>query len=257
VNRSSLRARALVWAATLAAVPVPQAIAGRPVAAPARPLPAPPTLPLVRLEVARDHVVVVEDVLLRRGEWQSGDVDLFVSFGAPGVPRALDAHLSSAADDGTPQGATEVLPVERASRRPSAARLLLGTASMAGVVLRVSATLFDRATRSTGIARLRIRSLLDAPRPDARSGRELVVRLGAHQGEADPLEALEVAWTDPLPRLVRAEAHLCGKEADPYPLAIHGGAPFPQTPARVAPVAPLLSARHASDDLCIRYWAEP
>ena len=240
-------------AGAFAALPIPLAIAGRPAAPPPKPLPAPPTLPLVRLEVARDHVVVVEDVTLRRGEWLSGDVDLFVSFGAPGVPRALDAQLTPASDEGAPLGVTEAVPVERAARRPPTARLLLGTASMAGVVLRVSAALFERSTRSTGVARLRIRSLLDAPRPDTRSGREGVVRLGAYQGEADPLDALEIAWTDPQPRALRAAARLCGKDADPYPLAIHGGASFPQAPA---PIAPLLSTRHASDDLCIRYWAE-
>jgi hypothetical protein len=210
----------------------------------------------VRLELVHDSLLVIQDVLLRRGDWAAGDVDIYVSFGAPRVPRALDAHLCPAADDGTPTlSADEPLAVERAARRPPRARLLLGTSSMAGAVLHLPAATFDRATKATGVARLRIRTLIDAPRPDARSGHEVLVRLGSHLGEPIALGEIEVSSDDRQDRIARVEAHLCGPDADLLPLAVRAEPPLPPTPRPgVEPVAPSLSVRHASDDLCVRYW---
>ena len=51
-----------------------------------------------------------------------------------------------------------------------------------------------------------------------------------------------------------AEARLCGPEADPYPLAVSVLPKGSRPVDRPAPVAPVLSVRHASDDLCIRFW---
>ncbi len=226
-------------------------------AAPPKLFPAPPTLPLTRVEVARDHVLIVQDVLLRRGEWTGGDLDAFVAFGAPGLPRALDARLSPATEDDevAEVGHDEPISVDRAFRRPAGARLLLGTSTMAGAVLHLREASFARATRQTGLARLRIRTLLDAPRPDARTGREVVVRLGTHAGEPDALGTIEVVADDSRPWVARAEARLCGPDADPYPLAVRllpeAAGQLPMTPP---PIAPVSSVRHATDALCVRFW---
>ena len=227
---------------------------------PARPFPAPPTLPLVRLEVARDHLLIVQDVLLRRGEWTSGDLDAFVAFGAPGIPRAIDARLYSAtegADDDAGDGpAFEPIGLERAFRRPGNARLLLGSGAMAGAVLHIHEAAFRRASAATGIARVRVRTLVDLPLPDLKTGREIVVRLGAHEGEPYALGTIEIVSQDPRSAVLRAEAHLCGQDADTWPLAVDVR-PRP-SPSGVAsqpdPVAPVLSVRHAGDDLCVRFW---
>jgi hypothetical protein len=226
---------------------------------PAKPFPAPPTLPLVRVEVARDHVLIVQDVLLRRGDWSGGDLDAFVAFGAPGIPRAVDARIYRAADDDDEDPAAaayfDAIPIERAAQRPGAARLLLGSATMAGAVLHLRDPVFRRATSATGIARVRIRTLLDVPAIDVRGGREVVIRLGTNEGEPDALGTIEVRSTDPHPWVTRAEAHLCGPDADPWPLAVRSSpalAPPPVGPR--SPVAPVLSVRHATDDLCVRFW---
>jgi hypothetical protein len=229
---------------------------------PPRPFPAPPTLPLVRVEVARDHVLVVHDVLLRRGDWTSGDLDAFVAFGAPGVPRAIDARLyaATAEDDDDPGAAASFEPIAigPAFRRPAGARLLLGSGAMAGAVLHLREAAFRRATAATGIARVRVRTLMDLPAPDVKTGHEVVVRLGAHEGEPYALGAIVVASDDVRPWVVRAEAHLCGPDADPWPLAVRVE-PAPRLPstggsAQPSPIAPVLSVRHASDDLCVRFW---
>jgi hypothetical protein len=208
-------------------------------------------------------VLLVEDVLLRRGEWTSGDLDAFVAFGAPGLPRAVDARLYAAAtdDEDAPTDTTpfEPVPIERAFRRPLNARLLFGSGAMAGAVLHLRDSAFRHATAATGVARVRVRTLIDLPAPDSRTGREVVIRLGAHDGEPFALDAIEVTSDDPRPWLTGAEAHLCGPDADPWPLAVHLQ-PTPKAdargalPAQRSPIAPVLSVRHASDDLCVRFW---
>jgi hypothetical protein len=113
------------------------------------------------------------------------------------------------------------------------------------------------------MAALRVRGLLPLPAEDARTGREVLVRLGTAFGTPLTLGRLQIA------NVARAEAHLCGPEADPYPLAISrragSSAPSPSeslglTPrspptfGAQLPIAPVLAVRHASDDLCIRFW---
>jgi hypothetical protein len=252
-------ARALGLASLLFATLAQAAGARAP--SPPLPWPAPPVLPLIRVEVAHDHVLVSTDVLLHRGDWTSGDMDGFVSFGAPGVPRAIDARLyrgdgeASAAEQ---EAGFTPLRVERAYRRGAPSHLLLGTSTMAGAVLHIPAAVFDHATRESGVTRLRVRTLMDAPPLDVTTGREVVVRLGQNHGEPDALETIEVVGAEASLKIVRAEARLCGPDADPHPLAVRvlPAIPTPRLPQvdMSDPLAPGLSVRHASDDLCIRYW---
>jgi hypothetical protein len=223
----------------------------------ATPLPASPTLPRIHLEAARDHVLVVEDVLLGRGEWASGDLDTFVAFGAPGLPRAIDARLYAAIEGDDDSAPSEPIAIDRAFHRPAAARLLLGVPSMAGAVLHVREAAFRRATGATGVARVRIRTLMDLPALDAEGGREVVIRLGAFHGEPYALDAIDIVSLEPGGWLRRAEAQLCGLEADAYPLAIKVTPAVAVGAASPRPVAPVLSVRHASDDLCVRFWTAP
>jgi hypothetical protein len=55
----------------------------------------------------------------------------------------------------------------------------------------------------------------------------------------------------------RAEARLCGPDADGNPLAI-AVVPKPASPTLtpIPPIAPVLAVRHPSDDLCIRFWTQ-
>ncbi len=240
----------------LLALPIALA-AALPRARPAPPLFALPTLPHIRLEVARDHVVVVQEANLARGEWPGGDFELFVAFGAPGAPRAIDAHLAAGGEAGRdppPDATFEPIALDRAPRRPSSSYLLLGPPAMAGVALRVREASFRRALAPFGVARVRVRALYDLPEEDARTGREVVVRLGIRDGPPIALGRIEVVSDEPDGWLLGAEAHLCGPEADPYPLAV-SVIPKSLRPADLpAPVAPVLSVRHASDDLCMRFW---
>ena len=65
---------------------------------PRAPLPMLPSVARVRVEVARERVVVEEEVALPRGAWSSGGLDLHAAFGAPGTPTAVDAQISAEAD---------------------------------------------------------------------------------------------------------------------------------------------------------------
>src|ERR1700722_18545331 len=111
----------------------------------------PPTLPLlpvvgrIGLEVARNHVTVIEDLDLPRGDWRFGDLDLYVAFGSPGAPRAFDARLFADLSPGgarSPDEVGEPVVVEPSSRRPGQAYALLGRPQMAGVVVHLRESAF-------------------------------------------------------------------------------------------------------------------
>lgn len=236
-------------------------------------LPLLPSIPRVRVEVAKAHVLVVQDVNLPRGNWRGGDLEFFVAYGAPGAPFAFDAHLM-AVPDGALEPETEErgtpVSVERSIRRPANSNvyLLLGRPQMSGAVVHIKDADFRRALGTRAMAALRLRTVLPLPELDALTGREVLVRLGTEAGNPLTLGRLQVASTEKDVTLEHAEAHLCGKDADPYPLAIamrpspagafQHATPDPKAPSKGtdAPTAPVLAVRHATDDLCIRFWTK-
>jgi hypothetical protein len=230
------------------------------VAPPAPPLATLPTLSRVRIEVARDRLVLIEDVTLPRGDWQKGDLDLYVAFGAPGAPKAFDAHLLPLDSDDVdaPLGTVgDPIASERAPHRPVSANVLLGPPSMAGEILHVKESAYERALAKSDVAVVRVRELLDVPAEDALTGREIVVRLGSPGGLPITLGRAEIVSLEARPWVTRTEAHLCGAEADGWPLAI----PISPPPGKRAPsadirgpISPRMALRHASDDLCVRFW---
>jgi hypothetical protein len=234
---------------------------------PAPPLPMLPRVGRVRVEAARDRVVIVEDVQLPRGEWQSGGLDLYVAFGSPGTPIAIDARImvpSSGGLDGHPEETGDPVALEHAARRTAGAQPLLGKPQMAGVVAHVKEAQLHRAYSVGDSAVLRVRTLLMAPAADATGARDVVVRLGAPSGQPLTLGHIQVGSLEAEPWITRAEASLCGPEATALPLTVAiAGKPFgaaskPQTVAAPAPtIAPELAVRHATDDLCIRWWGLP
>ena len=234
-------------------------------AAPLAPLPMLPSVPRVKLDILKTQLVVVEEVNLPRGEWKNEALDFYVAFGAPGMPRAVDARLVAVADGALePEDADagEVLAVERMPHRPSSAHALLGKDSMAGVVVHVKRDSLAKAFTPGNMAALRLRTALDLPEEDSGGARGVVVRLGSSRGTPLTLGRLVVAAKGGAPAPARAEAHLCGSEADPTPLAVAIlprpalallGSAAPSPPA----IAPVLAVRHASDDVCIRFWTPP
>src|SRR5260370_18517669 len=101
-------------------------------------LPRLPSVARVRIEVARDRVIVQEEVSLPRGDWHYGGLDLYAAFGAPGPPLAVDARLLA-----LPQGVAESRPddagesavVERAQRCGAAVQPRLGRLQLAGLIV--------------------------------------------------------------------------------------------------------------------------
>ena len=254
---SALTALGLVTSGALAKPPphgAPTAHSQRP----APPLPMLPVIARVRIEAARDQVVVIEEVNLERDAWQSGDLDVYVAFGAPGSPRAFDAHLLAVKEGeslASLDDAGDSIAALAAPRCPVSAQPILGRAQMAGAVLHMEEASLRRAFAASDMATIRTRTLLDLPEEDAQTGRELVVRLGIPGGPPLALRRLELVTTGSRQWVTRAEARLCGPEADAYPLAIQV-TPSPTSPQlpRHLPIAPLFSVRHASDDLCVRFW---
>jgi len=234
-------------------------------ATPLAPLPMLPSIPRVKIDILKTQLVVVEEVNLPHGEWKNEALDFYVAFGAPGTPRAVDARLVAVADgalEPEDEDAGEALAVERVPHRPSSAYPLLGRDSMAGIVVHVKRDSMTKALAPGNMAALRVRTALDLPEEDSGGARGVVVRLGASRGTPLTLGRLTVSAKAGAPGPARAEAHLCGSEADPTPLAIAilprpsspQLAPAPPSPP---PIAPVLAVRHASDDVCIRFWTPP
>jgi len=230
---------------------------------PTPPLPMLPSVGRVRVEAARDHVVLVEDVNLPRGDWESGPLELYVAFGAPGTPLAVDAHVlpgpgASAEAHADENG--EALTVETAIRRTPGSQMLLGKAQMAGIVIHVKESQLKRQYAVGSVAVLRIRSLLSAPGLDADGSHGVVVRLGVSGGVPLTLGRIQVMSRETQPSISRVEAALCGPDATALPLSVSLLAPAAKgsdAPARpVTTIAPEMAVRHPSDDLCIRWWTE-
>jgi hypothetical protein len=212
----------------------------------------------VRIEAAPDRVVVVQDVSLAKADWESGGLDLYVAFGSPGAPIAIDARLiapSPGGLDSRPEEAGDPVVLERAVRRTAGSQPLLGRPQMAGVVAHVKDAQLRRAYTTGEVAILRLRSLLTAPVADATGARDVVVRLGAVNGTPLTLGRIQVGSLEAQPWITRAEASLCGPEASPWPLTVTvvGKAPDASKPTKPT-IPPESAVRHVSDDLCIRWW---
>jgi len=218
---------------------------------PSHPLPSLPVVSRVRLDVARDHVVVTTDLRFSRGDYRAGDVAFYVAFGVPGAPQAAEAQLVSQPAEvlEVPEGApSEPLRLERASSRPPNVQPALGRGHVAGLVVRVPGALFQRATDAGRWAFVRIRTLQSMPVPDATGGRDLIVRLGDALGQPVTVAAVEIA---PVPalgtKLPRTEATLCNPKSEARLLSLRG------QPLPVGSVAPSLALRLPGDDLCLRF----
>jgi hypothetical protein len=120
---------------------------------------------------------------------------------------------------------------------------------MAGIVVHLKKEALDRALGPGNMAALRIRTVLDFPEEDASGGRSVLVRLGASRGTPLTLGRIVVAASGLA--LAKADARLCGPDADAHPLALSGAAR-----ASDAPIAPVLAVRHPTDDLCVRLFSE-
>lgn len=230
---------------------------------PRAPLPMLPSVARVRVEVARDRVVVGEEVALPRGAWSTGGLDLHAAFGAPGTPTAVDAQIvAEAAGAAEAQGSApgEVVAVEPAVGAVGGAHPLLGSAKMAGVILHVKESQLRRVYSASEIAVIRVRSLLALPAADAEGRREVVVRLGAPEGTPLTLGRIQVVSLEPGPWIARVEARLVGPDADPWPLSVvllpKASSPAsPRAAGNDRPIVPAMAVRHASDDLCVRWWS--
>jgi hypothetical protein len=217
-------------------------------AAPPPPLPMVPSIAHVHLEARGAMIVVTEDVSLPRGAWKNEPLDFHVAFGAPGAPRAIDAHLLAVPDgeiEAPEDDPGEALATWRVARRPPNATTILGRGSMAGVVVHVPPDALGRALAPGNMACLRVRYVVEvASDPDG--VRRVLVRLGAVDDKPLVLGRITTKL-DARPRGASAAAAvLCGPDADRRPLAV--GPRGKDAPRALAPV---LVPRRPGDDLCV------
>ena len=236
---------------TMFSIPLAVALLGA-AEAPVPPLPALPVIARVRLDVAEERVLVVYEIVMARGDWAGGNLDLWMSFG-PVMPRAVDARLLSVSETASAPSPTdegEPIPVDMATRRPRHTHALLGPTAMAGAVLHLREPAFRRATSAGHAVGLRIRQVLPPPVADETTSREIVLRLGMEGSTPLTLRRIDLT-TSEQSWLTTASAQLCGPDADPHPL---GFSTAPTHNARDA-IEPALATRRDTYDLCIRYQA--
>ncbi len=220
---------------------------------PPPPLPSLPVIARIRVDVAKDRVLVVHEIVIDRGTWAGGDIDLWVSFG-PRLPRAFDAHLLSLPPNASapdPNDAGEPIPTDKAAHRPTRAHPLLGRSSMAGEVLHIREPAFRRATAASGHLALRLRQVLPPPDGDAQNSHEIAVRLGMEAGTPLTIRHVELSTPELGGWVTAASAQLCGPNADPYVIGF-SVAPRGVALERMA-VDPTSTTRRSTDDLCVRY----
>ena len=207
---------------------------------PAPPLPMMPGVARVRVEAARDHVRPPRGGLaLPRGTGSPGGWTFFVAFGAPGTPPAVDPARLVA----VPVGATEArsddpgepVVVEPAVRHLPSAQLLLGRPSMAGVVVRVKDLQLRHGYALSDLLLLRVRSLAAAA-GDGRRGHARRRRPPRHRGarRRSRWAKCRSCRSSRSPGSLRAEASLCGPDADPWPLSRGAAAEARRTHRRTA-----------------------
>jgi hypothetical protein len=227
----------------------------RGVAQPPPPLPALPVVARVWLDVTKERVLVVHEIVMARGDFAGGDLDLWTSFG-PTLPRAYDAHLLSMSPNASAPAAAdpgEPIAIDKLAHRPPHAHPLLGRSSMAGAVLHLREPAFRRAIAASNMLGLRIRQVLPVPPPDADGAREIVVRLGIESSTPLAVRRIDLSTSEPAGWLTTASAQLCGPKADPYIIGFASAPPGTQHTAM--PIDPSAATRHTTDDLCVRYVA--
>jgi hypothetical protein len=219
-----------------------------------------PRVSSVRVDTAHDRVLVVEDITLPRGDWQAGAVDLFVAFGAPGTPIAFDARWIAAPSEtaAAPEGTGEAVTAEPRLRNATSAQVQVGPPHMAGMLVHIKEAQLQHVYAQGDAGTLRLRSLLAPPAASAEGARDIVVRLGSAEGMPLTLSRVEIRSVDPHARLTRAEASLCGPDADAWPLSVdliaNDGTTAKRRPS-AATIPPELAVRHPGDDLCVRWWS--
>ena len=188
-----------------AAHPTPKA-PYRPAPPPPIPLPALPILARVTVDVTEPEgrVLVVHDFVLERGEYKSGDLSLYVAYGAPGVPLALDAQVLP---HGSP-GATTLPPltapgdaaiVETRARKPDRIDWVVGRDAQAGALVRVPAALLSKTWANGDALVLRVRAVHQTPH----DARDVLVRMGTVGKQTTTVQRIEVRGN------LRASVHTC------------------------------------------------
>ncbi len=230
---------------------------------PAPPLPMLPSLSRVRVEAARDHVTRRRGAPLSarrlglrrvgsvRGVWVPGDPHRgrrALGPGGGGGRRALGRRGGRSRGrraGGAPHG--ERAAPHRAAADGGRRRSREGSASCGARTPRATSP-------RCGCAACSIRP---PPRPTecARSSSAWA----SPEGCPSRVGRVQVASLEPAPWIARAEATLCGPDAESRPLALAlvPKAASPSAAARPAdpPILPAMAVRHASDDLCVRWWA--
>jgi len=123
-------------------------------------------------------------------------------------------------------------------------------------VLHVGSDVLRRAYGGAPVALLRIRSLLSPASRDEAGAQSVVARLGIAGGLPLTLGKVQVVSVEPKLGIERAEATLCGPDADARPLTVSVIPRLPDAPWWFpATIAPAMATRHPTDDLCVRWWS--
>jgi hypothetical protein len=230
-----------------------------------RPAPPPPALPPPALDdlprvleishvdvlASEDAALVTTDLLLARGAWNGAGFDVYVAYGAPGLPEAFEARVLPLPTWGVLPLQTavgDVLATAHAHEAPSHAAFSLGRARVAGQLVHVGEEALKKAFGDGDRAFVRLRAVYRFV-GTTRLVPSVLVRLDTPRLGPLPLGAVTIRTEggSALGNGAATVAALCGLEKASVPMRIA------QSPEESATglVAPSLVKRTAGDDLCI------
>jgi hypothetical protein len=246
VDGATRRWRVAVLAATI--VCVAAVFPSSAIAIPARrPAHAPAAISIARVDVLlrRDLALVTTDVTMTRGSLDNAEgFDVYVAYGSPGLPRALDAQLIPVADGAftTPLDTPGVaLSLDHVVTAPGSVTFSLGRTTQAGAVVHVPSADLVRALAPSGLGTLRVRAIHAlSSAPEA----SIVARVASPLLGPFPLGVLSVRG-DGID-VTEASATLCSTSGSSTELTLSTG------PRRSGTMAPPLARHGTDDDLCFR-----
>ncbi len=210
-------------------------------------LPGCALIPRVDIELRKDAALVSMELTVCQGKSIGDSFDAHVAFGAPGVPRAFDAHLlpvhpgffsANPEDQGAPLSAS---PTQEAA--PTSA-WFFGSASEAGMTLHIDGTLLQHAWLENGLASIRLREVIAIP-ASAQAKPSLAIPLAwSHEGPF-PLGTVHLSGEGLAADKVQAS--LCGINVEEIPLVW-----ISSRGEAALGVPPLQAPRSTLDYLCLR-----
>jgi len=200
----------------------------------------------------RNAALVTTDLVFTRGSFHLENLDVFLAYGAPGIPRAFEARLLPVPEGyflpSESESSAVSLRTEHVTHAPSQTAFGLGPRPQAGQLVHLPSHLVADGLKPTGAAALRWRTVHTVVGDEASAS--LVIRVSSPAGVA-PYPVGQITLRGEGVSLVNPSASWCGPQGDGAELALVG------SPSPPSALSPLRAPRSPNDELCVRTTFAP